>query len=177
MRWPISNGFEALLQSWAIEQARDLAHVCSAVGLRAVALLISWREKLEEEEPLAAVLRALSAASAGQGDHAGRVMQLLETPSLVLGLWRVPCVLHMDYDVICVPGITDLAHSPMNAKEGLSPEQLPLEFWEEYEEPARVHLHLARPEALDPRPWRLYKSCCRRSSRSFRATPWMARTS
>ncbi len=63
-------------------------------------------------------------------------MVLLETPSLILQLCRVRCVLH-EHDsapqscLVCMPGTAEndklLSHEILKS-EGLSPEQLPLEF-------------------------------------------------
>lgn len=64
------------------------------------------------------------------------MMVLLETPSLILQLCRVRCVLHEDDSppqscLVCVPGTAQndkrLSHEILKS-EGLSPEQLPLEF-------------------------------------------------
>lgn len=143
------NVTQMAITSWAIKHARDLAtgqpHTSVAVSLRAVALLISWRQKLEtvtmdEEDTMVEVIKALSAASGhstSQSTDCGNlVMVLLETPSLILQLNRVRCVLHDDDSppqscLVCVPGTAQndkrLSREILKS-EGLSPEQLPLEF-------------------------------------------------
>jgi len=143
------NVTQMAITSWAIKHARDLAtgqpHTSVAVSLRAVALLVSWRQKLEtvnmdEEDTVVEVIKALSAASghstSQSTDYGNLMMVLLETPSLILQLCRVRCVLHEDDSppqscLVCVPGTAQndkrLSHEILKS-EGLSPEQLPLEF-------------------------------------------------
>lgn len=146
------NAGQTQITAWTIKHARELATgqpaASTAVSLRAVALLLSWRQKLEAvadgEETLVEVVKALSAAShysTSQGsDYCKLMMGLIEMPSLILQLGRVRCTLH-DREgppsncLICVPGMSDgndkllSSHDiVMKSGDGLSPEQLPLEF-------------------------------------------------
>lgn len=139
------------ITAWSIKHARELATgpAASAVSLRAVSLLLSWRQKLEAvadgEETLVEVVKALSAAShysTSQGsDYCKLMMGLIETPSLILQLGRVRCTLHERSERegppsnCLMPGMSDGNDQPhssndivMKSGDGLSPEQLPLEF-------------------------------------------------
>lgn len=144
------NAGQTQITAWSIKHARELATgpAASAVSLRAVSLLLSWRQKLEAvadgEETLVEVVKALSAAShysTSQGsDYCKLMMGLIEMPSLILQLGRVRCTLHEREGLpsnclICVPGMSDgndklpSSHDiVMKSADGLSPEQLPLEF-------------------------------------------------
>ncbi|OLQ10067.1 hypothetical protein AK812_SmicGene6284 [Symbiodinium microadriaticum] len=141
---------QTAIQAWAVKQASELAvwqagtPTSSAVSLKAVSLLILWREKLEEifEEDLLVSVNVALSASSGHSTLQGTawsdsVMALLETPSLILAPQRNPCYIHMGFsNVVFVPGMS--ADEPQRASPdafalqasdaGLSPDQLPLEF-------------------------------------------------
>eukprot|EP00439_Symbiodinium_sp_Y106_P014328 s2153_g2.t1 len=111
---------QTAIQAWAVKQASELAvwqagtPTSSAVSLKAVSLLILWREKLEEifEEDLLVSVNVALSASSGHSTLQGTawsdsVMALLETPSLILAPQRNPCYIHMGFsNVIFVPGMS-----------------------------------------------------------------------
>ncbi|CAK9093571.1 unnamed protein product [Durusdinium trenchii] len=171
---PCNSGQKAI-QAWAIKHALDLStgqpQTETAVALRAVSLLIVWRDKLEGvgEEVLVDVVKALSAASAYSAnspadDYGDLVMMLLEMPFAILGLGRVRCVLHIEpHNVVCVPGMSADHESPILCNDifksdyGLSPDQLPLEFLgrDEWREEGGAQSPMIAPwklEALISRP-------------------------